>query len=208
MEISRFNFKIPQNDEKSQNLSDDKNEDARYSEETSDYSNFGSIGSSESFSKYVYDRTAPSFFMILAEQEISRQESTVEEEQNIAEQNAINQTILDKKLTNLESSQAENASPSVAEKKKELVIEHEIAQRPPAETKPARRETVRFQSTDVILGPVEEEEQSQQEEQPTVAAPAQDIEESQSTSDPVNVAVNEVHMDDEKIEATSVQPVK
>lgn len=136
-----------------------------------------SIGSNESYSKYVSDRTAPSFFMILAEQEISRQESMDENELSNANQQAVvlDQSQLDDKLKNLE------------EKKEE--------------DKVSPRENVRFLSQEIILGPNEPEEESHQSEQDAIQV------ENQPESDHFEVAESEIHTKEKIDSIEQQQPV-
>ncbi|KAG5670544.1 hypothetical protein PVAND_000799 [Polypedilum vanderplanki] len=117
------------------------------------YSNIDSLASTESFSKYVFDRSAPSFFMILAEQEISRQESLNDEEaQNLANMNTLQnvEMQLDSKLKALENVDHEKSE------HRENTIQKE-------ESKMSRRDTVRFQSLDEIFEPNHENLENQQD---------------------------------------------
>lgn len=115
--------------------------------------------------------------MILAEQEISRQESMDENELSNANQQAVvlDQSQLDDKLKNLE------------EKKEE--------------DKVSPRENVRFLSQEIILGPNEPEEESYQSEEDAIQI------ENQPESDHFEAAESEIHAEEKIDSIEQQQPV-
>ena len=186
------------------------------SRRTTEISNDSNFDSGESFSRYVFDRTAPSFFMILAEQELSRQESMNDEDPYLKSntmQNALGAQ-LGERLDDLKDQESEESVEHSDEKlpSQSNILHHlpdsienpvqdsvvsavaeDVEEKEPQEEF-IKRETVRFKIEDDILGASADDEEMKAEPKISLDTETEitNIEETSSKDENSNVITNQV----------------